>query len=358
MEKAKVFVIMPFADEFFESYEMLKDHFEDDFTFSHAGDEDNQQNILADIISPIYYADIVLADLSGLNPNVMYELGIAHSFNKKTIIITKDDLCKLPFDLKQYRTKDYSTHFKKFYDLVEYLDKNLRGAVDGNVVFSNPVSDFLDKNRIQPQDLFHSSDYSLEIPEGEKGFLDFLADIEEDTERMNDEITAISVDMTTMNSGMGECTREIDRVKKSGGGGTAVFARKQSKKAAGYISEFSRQLKQHTKSIQELWAKIEKNTLGLLENEYATKAENKGALINYVKGLYKLKLAIIKANESIVTMKTASLSNMGIERSMNQSIRFLSQDLSAYLDMAEQMVKSIERIIGKSHFVIGDVPLE
>ena len=139
MKKAKVFVIMPFTDEFFESYEMLKEHFENEFDFSHAGDEDNQQNILADIISPIYEADVVLADLTGLNPNVMYELGIAHSFNKKTIVITKDDLRKLPFDLKQYRAKDYSTHFKKFFDLIEYLDKNLNGAISGDVVFSNPV---------------------------------------------------------------------------------------------------------------------------------------------------------------------------------------------------------------------------
>ena len=139
MEKSKVFVIMPFSDDFFESYEMLKEHFQDDFEFSHAGDEDNQQNILADIISPIYAADVILADLTGLNPNVMYELGLAHSFNKKTIIITRDDLGKLPFDLKQYRAKDYSTHFKKFFDLIEYLEKNLRGAVNGNVVFCNTV---------------------------------------------------------------------------------------------------------------------------------------------------------------------------------------------------------------------------
>ena len=104
MNKTKVFVIMPFSDDFFESYELIKEHFEEKFEFSNAGDEDNQQNILADIITPIYNADIILADLTGLNPNVMYELGIAHSFNKKTIVITRDEISMLPFDLKQYRT--------------------------------------------------------------------------------------------------------------------------------------------------------------------------------------------------------------------------------------------------------------
>lgn len=198
----------------------------------------------------------------------------------------------------------------------------------------------------------------MEIPEGEKGFLDFLADIEEDTSQMNDEITAISAGMETMSSGINECTEEINRVQKSGGNGTAAFVRKQSKKAASYISEFSKQLKQHTESIQSLWAKIEKNTLGLLENEYATKPENKESLTDYIKALHKMMLSIKEANQSVTVMKETSLNNLGIERSMNQSIRFLDQDLSEYLDMTEQMVKSIERIIGKSRFIIGDVPLE
>ena len=75
----------------------------------------------------------------------MYELGIAHSLNKKTVMITRDNLSTLPFDLKQYRAKDYSTHFKKFQELIDYLNKNFHGAVDGSVIFSNPVSDFIDK---------------------------------------------------------------------------------------------------------------------------------------------------------------------------------------------------------------------
>ena len=49
MDKKKVFVIMPFQDEFFEVYEMLKMKFSDKFDFSNAGDEANQQNITKQI---------------------------------------------------------------------------------------------------------------------------------------------------------------------------------------------------------------------------------------------------------------------------------------------------------------------
>lgn len=354
-EKTKVFVIMPFSDDFFESYEMLKTHFEDDFVFSNAGDEDNQQNILADIIPPIYNADIVIADLTGLNPNVMYELGIAHSFNKKTIVITRDEIGKLPFDLKQYRAKDYSTHFKKFNELIQYLEKNLNGALDGSIIYSNPVADFLDKNKLDPQALFSKETIDINIEDSEKGFVDFLADIEEDTGRMTENISGMSSEMQTMNAGIEGCTQEINRVNKTGGSGTASFMRKQSKKMAEYIETFSKKLRERTETNAALWGKIEKNILGLLENKYAEKAENKESLVNYLRALYGMQMVLYTSDESIRTMKQTTESIMGIQRNLNQSVRFLEQDLTTYLTMTEQMGSSISRILDKSKFVVGEI---
>ena len=332
---------------------MLKEHFSDRFEFLHAGDEDNQQNILADIIMPIYNADVILADLSGLNPNVMYELGIAHSLNKKTIVITRDDLETLPFDLKQYRAKDYSTHFKKFNELVSYLEKHLTGAVDGSVVFSNPVSDFLDKNQLQPECLFKENAYSVLIPDVEKGFIDFLADIEDSTRKMAVEINTMNEEMEIMSQEIESATSEMERVQKNSGSGTASFIRKQTKKVAHAISTFSGQLNAHNEEIQSKWNEIEKNTLGLLENDFSAKPENKESLTNYIKSLCNMKETIIKSNESVESMKEASLNNIGMERSLNQSIRFLDQDLETYLSMTNQMISDIDRIVRKSRLIIG-----
>ena len=66
-----------------------------------------------------------------------------------------------------------------------------------------------------------------------------------------------------------------------------------------------------------------------------------------------MKDTIIKSNQSIESMKEASLNNIGMERSLNQSIRFLDQDLKTYLSMTNQMISDIDRIVGKSRIIIG-----
>lgn len=353
ISKAKVFFIMPFTDDNFEVYELLKEQFNSEFDFSHASDEDNQQNILADIISPIYNADIVIADLTGKNPNVMYELGLAHCFDKKTIIITRDDLSSLPFDLKQYRAKNYSTQFKDFYSLIEYLKKHLRGAMDETVIFSNPVKDFLEKAKNSLTPLFSPSK-SIQF-NNDKGYLDFLADIDEDAHSMAENLDSLQKDMQTMTDGMNRCTEEIERAKQNGGQGTAAFARKQTRKVASYIETFSQQLKKHNQNNVELWTKIETNTLELLENNYSSKDDNKPALKSFLNSMKLLKTSVSSSQTSISTLKEASLNNLGLERSLNQAIRLLDKDLQNYIDICDQMVAGIDRILSKSKFVIGEI---
>ena len=121
-KKPIVFVITPFNEDFLALYDELSRQFENDFEFTNAGDLDNQQSILKDIVQGIYKADVIIADLTGLNANVFYELGLAHAMNKKVIIITQD-LSELPFDIKSYRANEYSLQFNKLPNLIIELKK-------------------------------------------------------------------------------------------------------------------------------------------------------------------------------------------------------------------------------------------
>ena len=351
MGKKKVFMIMPFEDKFFEVYEMLKRKFEEDFIFSHAGDEDNQQNILKDIIQAIYEADIVIADLTGLNANVFYELGVAHTLNKKVIIITQD-ISSLPFDLKSYRAKEYSTHFVKFEELVETLQKYLLGAISGKIIYSNPVIDFLStKNEKKLIDSIQTNNQTTTLQKDfEKGFLDFIAEIEENMNHMTDYINQMANDIQAMNSGIEQSTERIRSANRSG---SASLVRKEAKKVANYMGTFDSNLREYNKNYTDLWNQIEKDILGLLESKYTL--QNTNDLIEFLESLKNTRNMIVESSLSVKGMKDSSLRNLGMQRSLNQAILFLDEDLANYLSIMEQICYSIDRILEKSRFVVGQV---
>lgn len=355
MNKPKIFVIMPFDEIFFEVYEMIKNRFQDKYEFNNAAGEDNQQNILADIVQPIYAANIVLADLTGLNPNVMYELGVAHSLGKKTIIITQDDLAQLPFDLKSYRTKDYTTHFKKFNDLLEYLDKNFQGAIDNTVLFSNPVKDFLGIEHTSPALIateMGTEKETMSLNEG--GILDFITNIEEDAQKMLENLQQMAVDIQQLNTGVNQCSSEIRRIGQNEGQGNAAFLRKQSQKIANLMEKFSKELKSHNSTNETLWSQIEKNSLGLVTSNCFIISQNKEPIVNYLNCLKKLKEAVNSSKNGIFSIQEANAKNMGISRSLNQAVKSMNEDLDSYLTIMDQISAGIDRIIATSKFTIDD----
>lgn len=58
------------------------------------------------VIKSVYDADLVIANLTNTNPNVMFELAIRYSFGKPAIVIAEDGT-KLPFDVIDENTIFY-----------------------------------------------------------------------------------------------------------------------------------------------------------------------------------------------------------------------------------------------------------
>ncbi|HEY5455430.1 MAG TPA: nucleoside 2-deoxyribosyltransferase, partial [Acidothermaceae bacterium] len=59
------------------------------------------------IIQAIRNADVVVADITGNNPNVMWELGFAHALEKMPVILNQA-IAEAPFDLHDWRQVVYS----------------------------------------------------------------------------------------------------------------------------------------------------------------------------------------------------------------------------------------------------------
>jgi hypothetical protein len=86
--------------------------------------------IINDIYSSITFAQVVIAELTGGNRNVFYELGIAHEQRKQVVLMsqTMDDV---PFDVRELRVVvyDWDAVSAKADELIEKLRPNLEEAL-------------------------------------------------------------------------------------------------------------------------------------------------------------------------------------------------------------------------------------
>lgn len=102
--KPFAFVLMPFESRFDDIYKLgIKAAAVEADVIAERVDEQNfSENILERIYRQINAADFVIADMTGRNPNVFYEVGYAHARGKFCTLLTQnsDDI---PFDLKHHR---------------------------------------------------------------------------------------------------------------------------------------------------------------------------------------------------------------------------------------------------------------
>ena len=59
----------------------------------------------------------VIVDLSGLNPNVLYEFGFADALGKKSILIHESPIGELPFDFSSRRVFPYHDDGEKYLEV-------------------------------------------------------------------------------------------------------------------------------------------------------------------------------------------------------------------------------------------------
>lgn len=111
-----------------------------DWEVVRADDETSPDSITTQVIGRIVESDLIVADLTDHNPNVFYELAVAHGYRKPVIHMMEEGQ-KVPFDVVDQRVI--------FYDLTnpESVDKAQSGLVssarwldDNPSLARNPLS--------------------------------------------------------------------------------------------------------------------------------------------------------------------------------------------------------------------------
>lgn len=174
--------------------------------------------------------DLVIADLTGGNANVMYELGLRHTKNKLTIQIGEKE--RLPFDVTTIRTIQF---VRSESGLVEAREALKRAIVAGVERGPRPVTAtriWLGEAAlaVASDEVADEQSESLEEHDEGPGFLDMLVETEEALPllvQVSEELTTVFNELPALTD---QAVREIATSDERGGGaaGRLVVAQKLS----------------------------------------------------------------------------------------------------------------------------------
>lgn len=122
------FVLMPFDKKFNDVYQIgIKESCDIGGAYCERVDEQIFVEAVTErVFNQIAKSDFIIADMSGRNPNVFYEVGYAHALGKRTILLTSN-VDDIPFDLKHLPHIIYNN---SLVDLREKLTRQIEWLVE------------------------------------------------------------------------------------------------------------------------------------------------------------------------------------------------------------------------------------
>jgi nucleoside 2-deoxyribosyltransferase len=125
---SKCFVLMPFSDEMRPIYEdhIVKACQSRGITATRADQIFSTRAVMEDVLDSVKEAHYVIADVTGWNANVFYEIGVCHALGKEVILLTQDD--EVPFDIRHLRRIRYDFTPRGMKRLEEMLIKTIDSA--------------------------------------------------------------------------------------------------------------------------------------------------------------------------------------------------------------------------------------
>ncbi len=153
------FVLMPFDTKFTIVWDTIQEALDGLMVCKRADDITLEQSILERILNGIRAAELIIADLSGRNPNVFYELGIAHVQTKSVLLIVRN-INDVPFDLRHLYCHTYDPHSR---DGLDRLADTVRKAAED--VRKRNVPEMLEGAQARTRQIVDYMERELSMPE-------------------------------------------------------------------------------------------------------------------------------------------------------------------------------------------------
>lgn len=159
------FVLMPFAEEFRIVYDTIERALKGLMVCNRADDLRIGKPILGRILLGIGTSELIIADLTGRNANVYYELGLAHTRTKNVLLLTQQ-MEDVPFDLQGFFCHKYSPHSQESLKKLSRIVK--RAAED---VRARTLPQMLEGAMSRTQNIVSYMQQQLDSPKGAKGLV-------------------------------------------------------------------------------------------------------------------------------------------------------------------------------------------
>ena len=347
-DKRSAFVIMPFDEEFEAVYtDFIKNVLEGaGLNVDRADDIESQQNILRDIVEQIDKSDLIIADLTGVNPNVFYELGIAHAFRKPVILLTQS-IDEVPFDLKSYRLLEYSTHFARIDESKEQLARYAKGFLGGEIQFGSPVTDFHQGGIPSGQAI--ESTQADELDEDDLGYLDHVIALNEGYSRIAEIVSGVTDDQQVLTRHMETTSKELNRIAANPNASTPTAARNVSRRLAKRMAHFNSQLKKANAEYASVAQGTEDSLEFLvsfqLEHSQATESSSDEQMASLLNILQDLKAKAVGARDAYLGMEETMAQLPRVERHLNRDVTQGRREILAMAGNFDKTIASISRVL-------------
>jgi hypothetical protein len=149
------------------------------FLVTLVSDADDVGVIQKRIVQNIYNSDVVVCDVSGKNPNVMFELGMRLAFDKPTVIV-KDDKTDYTFDtgIIEHVAYPRDLRFNRIVDFKSILAQKILGTY--NAAKASPEHSTFLKNFGK----FHVASLSEDVVPADKIVVEMLSDLQSEVSRL------------------------------------------------------------------------------------------------------------------------------------------------------------------------------
>jgi len=346
----KAFVLMPFDVELQDVYtDFIKEVSETaGFEVQRADDLLSQQSILADIVVSIAECDLIIADLTGSNPNVYYELGIAHAFDKPAILLAQD-IDEVPFDLRSYRIVPYGTHFSEMKRAREQLQTLLRQALEGQLRFGSPVSD----HSVKPiQSALVASPREHELSpdepartegqeEDEPGLMDHMVDLEEGISELGVLARQIAAETETIGERTTETGHKLHEANDGARQISAAERRKLVRELAQYLDSYGSSIGDKNASYRDALNRASNALEAILQGDLQTSDAEE--LSNFLEAIHGMKSGAEGAMSAMKQMRDSLRGVPKLERTFSRARQLALRELSSLIENLERTIAMATR---------------